>query len=521
MSVYSLEDRMKAVELYLKCGSSPAAARRELGYPTKNTLKQWAREYRATGALHERYRPRRPKHSEEQKQTAVDYYLQHGRSMRRTVRALGYPSQAKLKAWLDEALPERPGLYSTGLSRPKVELTFEQKQAAVVDLESRDGPAREVSDRYGVSRTALYQWRYRLLGKGRSVSRQKRGNPATTGDEDALSDKVKSLKQQVELLEKQVHRLQLERDVLEVTAELLKKDPGADPKQLTNREKVTAIGALRTRYPLDELLECFALAKSSYFYQRTALSVPDKYAHLRERVRSAFTLANARYGYRRVHAVLTRDGGTVSEKVVRRLMRDAGLVVVGLKRRRYSSYLGEVSPPVPNVINRDFHAGSPNTKWLTDLTEFPLPAGKVYLAPLIDCFDGMAVSWSIGTSPDAKMVNTMLDNAIAMLGKDERPVVHSDRGSHYRWPGWIDRMEAAGLTRSMSKKGCSPDNAACEGFFGRLKTELFYDRSWADVSLEEFMGKLDAYLRWYNEERIKMSLGGRSPLEYRQALGYA
>lgn len=140
---------------------------------------------------------------------------------------------------------------------------------------------------------------------------------------------------------------------------------------------------------------------------------------------------------------------------------------------------------------------------------------------MIDCFDGMAVSWSIGTSPDAELVNAMLDNAISTLAADDRPVVHSDRGCHYRWPGWIDRMEAAKLTRSMSKKGCTPDNAACEGFFGRLKNEMFYGRSWKGVSIGEFIDKLDRYLHWYNESRIKMSLGARSPMEYRRSLGYA
>ena len=263
------------------------------------------------------------------------------------------------------------------------------------------------------------------------------------------------------------------------------------------------------------------MPKSSYFYHRAALSAPDKYAELRECVRIAFNEANGRYGYRRTHAVVTRDGRTVSEKVMRRLMREENLVVVGGKKRKYNAYKGEISPPVPNVIERDFHADAPNTKWLTDLTEFPLPAGKVYLSPMIDCFDGMAVSWSIGTSPDAGMVNSMLDSAISTLGEGEHPVVHSDRGSHYRWPGWIERMEAAGLTRSMSKKGCSPDNAACEGFFGRVKNEVFYGRSWAGVSVGEFMRTLDRYLHWHNEERIKMSLGGRSPMEYRRALGYA
>lgn len=106
-----------------------------------------------------------------------------------------------------------------------------------------------------------------------------------------------------------------------------------------------------------------------------------------------------------------------------------------------------------NLVDRDFKADRPNEKWLTDITEFGLPEGKVYLSPVIDCFDGMPVAWTIGTSPNADLVNTMLDQAIAALPLGAKPVVHSDRGCHYRRPGWIMRMENAGLTRSMSKKG--------------------------------------------------------------------
>ena len=89
----------------------------------------------------------------------------------------------------------------------------------------------------------------------------------------------------------------------------------------------------------------------------------------------------------------------------------------------------------------------------------------------------MVVSWIIGTSPDAEAVNTMLDAAIETVTEtNDRPVVHSDCRGHYRWPGWLSRMSEAKLTRSMSHKACSPDNAACEVFFGRLKNELLYPR---------------------------------------------
>ena len=153
------------------------------------------------------------------------------------------------------------------------------------------------------------------------------------------------------------------------------------------------------------------------------------------------------------------------------------------------------------------------------IREFSLQDGKVYWSPIIDCFDGMVVSWTKGTSPSAELVNTMLDKAIGTLGEGERPVIHSDRGCHYRWPGWIERMDSNGLRRSMSKKGCSPDNSACEGFFGRLKNEMYYGRDWKGVGMEEFCVRLDDYIAWYNAERIKVSLGGMSPLQYRMSLG--
>ena len=160
-----------------------------------------------------------------------------------------------------------------------------------------------------------------------------------------------------------------------------------------------------------------------------------------------------------------------------------------------------------------------NEKWLTDITEFAIPAGKVYLSPIVDCFDGLLVNWNISTSPDAVLVNSMLDDAAKLLSVGEKPIIHSDRGVHYRWPGWIDRMEKNGFIRSMSKKGCSPDNSACEGVFGRIKNEMFYNADWSGVNISEFIGILNDYLYWYNEKRIKKSLGYLSPIEYRHRLG--
>lgn len=245
--------------------------------------------------------------------------------------------------------------------------------------------------------------------------------------------------------------------------------------------------ALKTKYPLPLLLKKLRIAKSSYYYQKKRLCFAEKHKDDYQVVVSIFRNNKERYGYRRIKAVLNRQDYILTEKVIRRIMRENGLLVKGRSARKYCSYKGEISPAVPNVIQRNFKSDKPNQKWLTDVTEFSLPAGKVYLSPIIDCYDGIPVAWNISCKPDAQLVNTMLDRATPTLPQGAHPILHSDRGCHYQWPGWIKRADDAGLTRSMSRKGCSPDKSACEKFFGRMKNEMFYGRSWQGVTLENFM----------------------------------
>ena len=180
------------------------------------------------------------------------------------------------------------------------------------------------------------------------------------------------------------------------------------------------------------------------------------------------------------------------------------------------------STPAPaNLVDRDFTAERPNEKWLTDISEIKARDGKVYLSPMIDCFDGKIVAYTAGFSPNAEPANRMPEKAASTLPGNARPLVHSDRGRHYRWPGWLGLMERFGLTRSMSAKGCSPDNAAAEGFFGRMKTEAVYPEKWEEHTRNEVLALVDEYIHWHDRERIKQSLGWMSPVQYRQNQGMA
>jgi putative transposase len=509
--MYSYEDRIRAVKLYIKLGKRTGATIRQLGYPTKNALKSWHREYEQSRDLPVGYARSKPKYSDEQKKVAAQHYLDHDRCLAGTIKGLGYPCRETLSAWVDELYPEtRKRIVGKARSVPRPQAL---KQSAVIELCTRQTSAQAIAQKLAVSRGALYQWKNQLLGPEAPAS-MKPNNDSPPDPERA------ELERQVESLRRDVRKLQLEHDLLKKANELLKKGLGVDLPLLSNQEKTRLVDALKDTYALPELFAELDLRRSSYFYHRARLRVADKYADARLLITDVFERNHRCYGYRRIRAALGRQKLCLSEKVVRRLMRQECLVVAAKKRRKYASYLGEISPAPDNLINRDFHAAAPNEKWLTDITEFQIAAGKVYLSPMIDCFDGLVVSWTIGTRPDAALVNTMLDTAIETLASsDDRPVVHSDRGAHYRWPGWLSRMGDAKLIRSMSRKGCSPDNAACEGFFGRLKTELFYPRNWQATTIEQFIQVVDSYIRWYNEKRIKISLGSLSPVEYRDSLG--
>jgi putative transposase len=173
------------------------------------------------------------------------------------------------------------------------------------------------------------------------------------------------------------------------------------------------IDALTGRYTTRQLLPSLHMAKSSYFYQIQAMK-KDKYELVRQGLRNVFLENRQCYGYRRLHAVMTSNGSTISEKAVLHLMHEENLVVPSVKRKKYSSYKGELSPEVDNIIKRDFHAENPNEKWLSDITEFSIPAGKVYLSPAVDCFDGYVASWTRGTSPNAELrgADKILDQII-------------------------------------------------------------------------------------------------------------
>ena len=168
--MYSYEERMRAVELYIKLGKRLRATIRELGYPTKNALKGWYGEYERRQDLPIRSMPRPPKFSAAQKQIALEHYASQGRCISWTLRALGYPGRATLTAWVREAFPETGTVTVGARARGRGTYSDAVKQAGVVGLYSRQESAQALAEKVGVSRPTLYAWKNQLLGSEAPVT---------------------------------------------------------------------------------------------------------------------------------------------------------------------------------------------------------------------------------------------------------------------------------------------------------------------------------------------------------------
>ncbi len=452
--------------------------------------------------------------SEEQKRIALETY-DRTRSVGWTMAELGYPSRSCLKYWIAQR-KQQPRT-----RRRALRFTFREKEAAVLRVLAGEHPA-DVAGDIGCTDQAVRNWRRIYIEEGvcSLMGRYEKPAPAP------LPEDLEALPDDVDELKALAFRLKFENDLMREVAEIVKKDRGADPRTLTNREKAALIDAMRATYSLSFLASELEIPLSGYHYARNAAATGrDRWAEARRAVVEEFEACGRSRGYRYIRRRLSERGIACGERTVRRLMAEEGCTVVYLKAgKKWSSYAGEVTEAPANLVARDFHAAAPNELWVTDITEFKLPgpdAAKVYLSVVVDRFDGMVAAWSAGTSPDARLANSSLEAACEGLSAGQAPVVHSDRGGHYRWPGWISICGRHGLTRSMSAKGCSPDNAACEGFFGRLKNEFFRGRDWSGVGAGEFIERLCAWLEYYNGGRIKESLGWMSPRRYRESLGLA
>lgn len=259
-----------------------------------------------------------------------------------------------------------------------------------------------------------------------------------------------------------------------------------------------------------------------YWQKRFDRSNPDE---KEEKLILEIRATNKDYGYRRICGELHNHGFIINKKKVQRIMQKLKLQVSTYTRksRKYSSYKGKVGKVAPNRIKRHFRTSIPYQKITTDTTEFKyyvtdsqgrLLTHKLYLDPFMDMYNGEIISYGIGKTPSAENIMEALDNAIKLTASCQyRRTFHSDQGWAYQMKSYTNKLKEEGIFQSMSRKGNCHDNSVMENFFGLLKQEIYYGKTY--YSYGELKQAIEDYIKYYNEKRIKERLGWLSPVQYR------
>ena len=271
------------------------------------------------------------------------------------------------------------------------------------------------------------------------------------------------------------------------------------------------------------LLKLLKIAKSSYFYEIKTYERIDKDQEIKSEILDIFNENQKRYGYPRVTLELQNRGYKINHKKVQRLMKIMGLKAKQ-QRAKYKSYKGELSQicnnellaVVDNKVIRNFSTSRCNEKWTTDVSEFHIASGKLYLSPILDMHNREIISYSISRNPSFNQTQEMLDKAFEQYDNLEGLIFHSDQGWQYQMYKYKEILKEKGIIQSMSRKGNCLDNSLMENFFGIMKNEMFYGHEYEFESLDQLEKAMIEYIEYYNKKRITVKLKGLSPINYRQ-----
>ena len=272
-------------------------------------------------------------------------------------------------------------------------------------------------------------------------------------------------------------------------------------------------------YPIAVLCDILKLNRSSYYkwLRRDAHAQEARDSELIDCMCNIQQDANGIYGYRRMQMNLERRFGLhCNKKRIYRVMQAIGMKsAIRRKRPNYKKSAPETT--AENVLDRKFTAESINEKWMTDVTEFKYGSGngKLYLSAILDLCDKSIVAYKVGSSNNIPLAFDTFDAAVR-AHSDAKPLFHSDRGFQYTNRVFKTKLDAQGITESMSRVGHCIDNGPMEAFWGTLKSEMYYLQRFHDA--ETLQAAIDKYIDFYNHRRYQAGLGGLAPLEFRQAL---
>jgi putative transposase len=275
----------------------------------------------------------------------------------------------------------------------------------------------------------------------------------------------------------------------------------------------------RHKYPITLMCRVLEMSVSGYYAwsKRPPSQHSREDAYLAERVKTAFQANRSVYGSPRIHAELQAQGITCARKRVARLMREQGLFAQRPRHRTITTKSEPGAQVAPNLLQRDFSADEPNTKWVADTTYIWTAEGWLYLAVVLDLFSRMVVGWSMAAIQDATLVTQALYMAVARRRPQAGLLHHTDRGSTYTSESYQALLQQEGMVASMSRTADCYDNAAMESFFHSFKGECLADQSF-QTRAQARSSTFDYIETFYNRTRRHSTLQYLSPLAYEQLM---
>ena len=273
-------------------------------------------------------------------------------------------------------------------------------------------------------------------------------------------------------------------------------------------------------YPIEKLCESLHICRSAYYkwLKREPSQHQKTNEQLIEWIKELYGEQNGILGYRQMTITINRTYDVnYNKKRIYRLMQILHLKSV-CRKTKYNYIKSTPEIIAENVLNREFYADSPNEKWLTDVTEFKYYVGtevkKLYLSAILDIYDRRIVAYKIGVSNNNQLVFDTFDEAIEN-NPTAHPLFHSDRGFQYTNKTFHSKLMKAGMRQSMSRVGRCIDNGPMEGYWGILKSEMYYLKKF--TSQEELTQAIENYIDFYNTKRFQLKLKCMTPMEFHHA----
>lgn len=256
------------------------------------------------------------------------------------------------------------------------------------------------------------------------------------------------------------------------------------------------------------------MKRSTYYHTLKSLQKEDKYKEIRKQIKEIFEISDQTLGYRSITLHLKNKGYKINHKTVYKLMKEENLIC-RIKKKKYKHIkskqqnIGEASP---NKLNREFTAVKPYEKIALDITEVKIKNQRIYIFAVIDMYNGEIVAYDVSESSNLGQLKRIQEKLKEKIPKESKPLMHLDQGWQFRHRQYTEFIKEQNWTQSMSRKGNCYDNSIIENFFGIMKSEMYHGLEYANA--KEFEDKLDNYIYYYNNIRIKHKLK-MSPVEYR------